>query len=367
MGKIKRGVGVFLWLVFLISICAIIAWYCFNADFFKNEKSDEEESIPEGIPSIEWNNSSPEKSYEELSVLLSNMESEIAVINCKKNPEWEDICMKNFWVDSFSISGVAGGNIKTFSFKFKDDAADNKAMQVQIDKEADDIISLIPGNADDYEKALIIHDELIKRIEYDESVRLKHSHDIYGAFVDHKAVCQGYTYAMMYIAGKIGLDCEELSSQTHIWNKLPGFDSGECYVDITWDDIDKTDVEGNPYVIHDNFALSKREMENLSEHQLLEDENDIEEKSSEGDNFFKKNGWYIPKGDSAVLELAVKEQLESGGNTIELRFEDKTDYNNARETVDEMLRRMGYGDAYISWQNESLLIYTVGLNPPTEE
>ena len=56
-----------------------------------------------------------------------------------------------------------------------------------------------------------------------------------------------------------------------------------------------------------------------------------------------------------------------GVNTIELRFEDKADYNNARETVDEMLRRMGYGDAYISWQNESLLIYTVGLNPPTEE
>lgn len=363
MARVKRNIGIFLWLITLISACGVMAWCCCN----KDNQNDSKESIPEGMPSIEWNNSQPEKSYEKLSVLLSNMEQEVAVLNCDKNPEWEDICMENFWVDSFSISGLTGGNIKILSFKFKDDAEDNKSMQLQIKKEAQRIISLIPENADDYEKALIIHDELVKRIEYDESVRLQHSHDIYGAFVEHRAVCQGYTYAMMYIAKRIGLDCEELSSKTHIWNKLPGFESGECYIDITWDDIDKTDADGNPYVIHDTFGLSKKEMESLSEHKIQNNEKNVQEKNTVGDNFFRKNGWYIPKGDTAVLELAVKEQLESGGNTIELRFDDKSDYAAARDTVDEMLRRMGYEDAYISWQNESLLIYTVGLNPPTDE
>ncbi len=367
MGKVRKGIGVFLWLISLISVCAVVCRSLFNINFFKEKEESVEESIPDGVPTIEWNNVSPEKSYEELSVLLSNMESEVVVLNCDVNPEWEDVCMENFWVDSFNISGVNGGKVKTFNFKFKDDAADNKEMQAQVEKEADEIIALIPENASDYEKTLIIHDELIKRIEYDESVRLKHSHDIYGAFVDHRAVCQGYTYAMVYIAKRIGLKCEELSSQTHIWNKMPGFDSGECYIDITWDDIDRSDANGDPYVIHDNFGLSKEEMERLSEHQPLGDEKDSTVKGSVGDNFFKRNGWYIPKGDTAVLELAVKEQLESGSNTVELRFEDKADYASARDTVEEMLRRMGYKDAYISWQNESLLIYTVGLNPPTDE
>lgn len=367
MGKVKRGIGIFLWLGSLVSVCAMVAWCCMNTDFFKSEEETGEESVPDGIPTIEWDNSFPEKSYEELSRFLSNMESEIAVLNCEVNPEWEDICMENFWVDSFSITGVRGGNVKTLSFKFKADADDNKAMQAQIDKEVNEIISLVPEGADNYEKILIVHDELVKRIQYDESTKLDHSHDIYGALVDHKAVCQGYTYAMMYIAKRIGLQCEELSSETHIWNKIPDFDSGECYIDVTWDDIDREDAEGNPYVIHDNFGLSKEEMEKLSEHRLLANEKDVAEKDSVGDNFFRKNGWYVPNGDTAVLELAVKEQLESGNNVIELRFECGNDYSSASDTVNEMLRRMGYTDAYISWQNDDLLIYTVGLNPPIED
>ncbi len=367
MGNVKKGIGVFFWFLSLISVCAIVAWCWFNTDFFKGDEKKEEKNIPDDIPVIQWNNDAPEKSYEELSVLLSDLESEIAVVNCNTNPEWEDVCLENFWVESFNITGVSGGNVKTLTFKFRDDAKDNKAMQSEIDKEVSGIISLIPKNADSYEKVLIIHDELIKRITYDESKNLAHSHDIYGALVEHKAVCQGYTYAMMYISAKIGLECEEISSKTHIWNKIPEFDSGECYIDITWDDTDRTDSKGKPYVIHDHFGLTKKEIEELSEHRPLESEKDISDKNSVGDNFYRKNGWYIPKGDTAVLEIAVKQQLESDSNIIELRFEDSSDYSSANETVNEMLRRMGYKDGYISWTYDALNIYTIGLYPPDEQ
>ncbi len=366
MGKTKKVIGTLLWLVLLISVCAVACRWYFDCDFFGNDK-EHEESVPDGVPTVIWDDSSPEKSYKELSALLSDLEPVIAVTNNSKNLQWEDVCRENFWVESFSITGVSGGNIKTYKFRFKSDASDNKTMQAEIEKEAKEIISLVPSDADDYEKALILHDELVKRITYDESAELKHSHDIYGAFVEHRAVCQGYTYAMTYLAKRVDLKCEELVSATHIWNKLTGFDSGECYIDITWDDTDKVDAEGKPYVIHDNFGLLKDEMEKLSEHQPDEPEKDTALSNSVGDNYFRRNGWYIPKGDAAALEFAVKEQLEGESNVIELRFEDSTDYSGARDNVDAMLRRMGYRDGYISWMNEDLLIYTVGLNPSEEE
>lgn len=364
-GKGIAGLIIRLGLLALVISVSVLYYYSIT-------KADEniivqEESVPDGVPQIHWNTSSPDKSYRELTELLSDLEPKIAIADSDENLEWEDICRDNFWVESFKISGTVGGNVKTYIFTYKDDADKNKTMQAQIDAEVEDILSLVPENADDWETALIIHDELVRRITYDEDASLKHSHDIYGAFVEHRAVCQGYTYSMTYLAERLGMQCDEVYSDTHIWNKFSGFDSSECYTDITWDDIDKYDADGKPYIIHDNFGLLKSEMEKLSQHQP-ESENDNAAKSNTtGDNYFRKKGWYIPNGDMAALEIAVKEQLESGGNLIELRFAAKSDYDNAKDTVHEMLRRMGYNDSYFSWQNENHLIYTVGLNPPPDD
>lgn len=367
MKERKSSLGPLLLLLVFVIIAAAGLWYLYPA-FRERDVIDlpYEESIPDDVPVVRWNKDNPEGSYRELSVYLSMLEPTVAIKGMSGNLEWEDICREHFWVDSFQISGTVGGDIKRYSFRYKDDAADNRKMQDQIDSEINEIIAVIPEDADDWNKALALHDELIRRISFDREDKEKHGHDIYGALVGHKAVCQGYTYSFTIIAEKIGLESGEIYSDTHIWNKLPGFSSGECYADITWDDIDRSDKNGNAYIIHDNFGLSKREIESLKEHKPEPGTDTEENKSGTGDNFFRKKGWYISPGDTAQTEVAVKQQLDSGSNIIELRFANDKDHEGAKDIVEDILRRNDYNGAYLSWSNNELRTYVVGLNPPDD-
>lgn len=365
----KIGKGIFAVLsIAVIFACAVMIYNSYCGDLFseitsKNPDVSAEDSIPENIPLIDWDTDEPEKSYEELSGYLSELEPQIAIRGTDQNLEWEDICKENFWVEGFKISSIAGSKTKTYMFEYKEDAGKNKEMQAEIEKEVQDIISVIPDGSDDWEKTLILHDELIKRITFDKKDENKHSHDIYGALAEHKAVCQGYTYSMTYLLERLGLKGYEIYSDTHIWNKLPYYNSGECYADITWDDIDKFDKNGEPYIIHDYFGLLKSEMEKLSEHHPEKKQTDSSNALITGDNYHRKKGCFIEKDDNASLELSVKEQYDSGRNLIELRFADENDYKEAGDKVEDILRRNGYSGAYLSWSNESLLTYAVGLNP----
>ena len=324
------------------------------------------DAVPDNVPVVQWDNDSKEKSCDLLFEYLKDLEPMVAVKDQEENLQWDEICRECFWVDSFNITETEGSSIKRYNFVYRDDAADNKKMQNAVDEEVDDIIALVPKEASDWEKVLVIHDELIRRITYDESDELAHSHDIYGALVERRAVCQGYTYSMTYICQKLGIRCGEIYSGTHIWNKFPDFDSNECYVDVTWDDIDRFDSSGNHYIIHDNFGLSKKDMEKQAEHQPEGEEKSKTKSHSTGDNFYRRKGRYIPNGETEVLELAVKEQLDSGANLIEVRFASDTDFAAAKDTVDEIIRAYGYKESYYSWKNDILRVYSVGLNPPEE-
>ena len=317
----------------------------------------------EGNPVVYWDNSDPQTSFDEMAAYVSDLEDKVVIVGKDKNLEWEDVCMELFWVDSFSISSYEGSDEKTYIFKYKPDAAENKVMQQKIDAEVKDIISLIPSGTDDWNKILIVHDELVRRVTYNKDSETIHCHDIYGALGEHVAVCQGYTYSMSYIAKRLNMPCSEISSDTHIWNVMPGFQTDECYIDTTWDDIGSYDADGNPYILHDYFGLKKYEMESLSEHEPKDVKINVPTKGIVGDNYFRKKGWYISSGDSAQLEIAVKEQLTNGGNMIELRFEDPQDFVDAPDNVNSLLRDIGYVGRYLSWKSDDLLIFEVGLNP----
>ena len=118
----------------------------------------------------------------------------------------------------------------------------------ELSEKRDEILSeTIKEDMTDAEKALLIHDYLVLNIQYDYENYLKNKqdktyvlpdsdYDIYGALIEGKAVCQGYSLAYKYLmefAGfeKIGF----ASTDSHIWNTVTINDEG-YYVDCTWDD-----------------------------------------------------------------------------------------------------------------------------------
>lgn len=93
----------------------------------------------------------------------------------------------------------------------------------------------------DYDTIKNIHDYLANNIEYVDG--LNNSHNIVGALIDGKCVCDGYSYAFKYLTEIAGYkniiiigdahNGKEIAS--HAWNKIEINDNW-YNVDLTWDD-----------------------------------------------------------------------------------------------------------------------------------
>ena len=95
----------------------------------------------------------------------------------------------------------------------------------------------------------------------------------------------------------------------------------------------------------------------------------VEKKESirTGDNYYRRKGRYIPEGENEVLELAIKEQFDSGQNVLQVRFDSEKDFRMAKDSIDRIIRDQGYSESYYTWQNDRLFIFSVGLNTSSEE
>lgn len=89
-----------------------------------------------------------------------------------------------------------------------------------------------------YEKLKSIHDQLIMTTTY-ESTEGYIDYNAYGALVNHRAACQGYSQAFKLLCNREGIPCiSVLIDSEHMWNYVQ-MDDGEWYaIDVTWDDFD---------------------------------------------------------------------------------------------------------------------------------
>lgn len=138
----------------------------------------------------------------------------------------------------------------------KEEAEKNKAI---IEKEYANIASLIPDDASDLKKALIVHDYIASNYEYDESLTIRTLDE---TVKKKKCVCQGYTYLYMYVMNKLGVECTTVPSDacTHIWNKIKIGDNW-YNVDITSDDPLKNMASN---INHKCFLVSDNELKEVS-------------------------------------------------------------------------------------------------------
>lgn len=114
-------------------------------------------------------------------------------------------------------------------------------------------ISKIDSSMSDFEKAVILHDELVLNCKYLDEGATGHI-SAYEAIVNGAANCQGYSEAYSYLLALVGVKSEivESSAMYHIWNKVC-IDGVYYNVDLTWDDP-MPDKQG--HISHKYFLLS---------------------------------------------------------------------------------------------------------------
>lgn len=173
-----------------------------------------------------------------------------------------------FYVRNHSVSWISGSSYVT-SIKQNYDADITKdEIATEISKfngVVDQAVSLVTSDMEDYEKALVIHDWLATHCAYDYESYLAgtvqaDSYTAYGALVNKKAVCEGYSKTYRYLMeDKLGIPCEIVSSSSmsHAWNMIQ-IDGKYYHVDVTWDDP-VWDSIGR--VRHTYFLLSDKAMQ----------------------------------------------------------------------------------------------------------
>ncbi|MBQ7938910.1 MAG: hypothetical protein IJ281_00840 [Clostridia bacterium] len=170
-------------------------------------------------------------------------------------------------IDCFHVSGAFrysyynGDRIMTLYVTYTMTPEEYAEKKAAWDKAVDEVIGDIRGNTSltDEESALLIHDRLALRCEYDYENYLANtlpdiSYTAYGCLVNGRSVCQGYAEAYQYLLEQVGIDSYLCASDAlnHVWN-IVEIDGDYYHVDVTWDDP-VWDVPG--YVRHTNFLCS---------------------------------------------------------------------------------------------------------------
>ena len=192
-----------------------------------------------------------------LRTLVSSMISDI--IN--SNPDL--FYVKNAY--TYYIQDLEGyGTILTTiipRYEYDLDAID--AMVASYELSMQDVLSWIPENATKAQQVKAVHDWFVYNCSYNDDAANEGSDsyinmnpwNAYGALVDKRPVCQGYSLAFIAVMNRLGIPCTFVTqdaapgdSAGHGWNRIEL--DGEWYnLDVTWDDP-TTSNQGTPHTTY---------------------------------------------------------------------------------------------------------------------
>ena len=190
----------------------------------------------------------------------------------------------------------------------------------------------------DMQKYKLIHDAVVNGCEYSEDS--EDCYSPYGCLVEGKAVCEGYSKAVMMLCDYAEIEClpvvgeafnEDGSFQSHLWNKIRIEDA--WYVtDVTWDDP-VMDTADN-YLRYDYFTMTDEECER--NHAV--DENrffNYPECNSTFHDYYIYNGYYAENFDGAfrAFDNAVRDAVINNEDYARIKCSDEECYEQTLNWV----------------------------------
>ena len=148
-----------------------------------------------------------------------------------------------FWLDSgYEYKYVEDNICVHIVLKFNETADGIEESKKLFEEASQEIIVGASVLGNDYEKEKYVYDELLKRVDYDETAKLHQSP--YSALVYGKTVCAGYARAFQYIMIELGVPTYYCTGEVegHAWN-IVKLDGGYYNVDLSRDCFNKTDED----------------------------------------------------------------------------------------------------------------------------
>lgn len=207
-------------------------------------------------------------------------------------------------------------------------------MEVKLQTEVGIILSGITAEMDDYQKVKYLHDYLATHVTYDNSGNFRHN--LYGALVEKRAVCDGYAFAFQYLLSLVGIDSRVVYGSAdgvgHAWNAVK-MDGEYYHVDVTWDSTadQEEPVTYSYFGVTDSFIQQNRELYSPYEG-TPEAENSkylpIPQCTAVTNNYFVREGKLIEdyeQGGREKISAIANEAMEQGVASVQVQFVEKAD------------------------------------------
>lgn len=254
----------------------------------------------------------PLKSKDEAKILYNAL--------CDDNPQL-------FYLGTiFSLEGYADNTENHYTairFSYTMDSEQRTAARAALEQAISGYIAGTETLTDEYEKELTLHDRLLADCDYDDTVGAGQTartsrYTAYGALVEHKAVCEGYSRGIQLLFQRVGIECTVVTGasrengESHMWNCVK-VDGSYYHLDATWDD-------SADYVRHNYFNMTTRQAEIT--HIIDDTQSDIPLCTASLDDYFIRNGTDLQRFDREETAKILAQHIINGEKIVQFRFAD---------------------------------------------
>ncbi|MEG0872872.1 MAG: hypothetical protein RSE00_02915 [Clostridia bacterium] len=185
------------------------------------------------------------------------------------------------------------------SYLVKDKEELNSKIE-KIDEKVKELVAKSSGKTG-VEAEIILHDQLANLSVYYDYENIEdlpiETHNIYGAFINQKAVCDGFAKGMQILLDRVNIESiivlGTLDSDAHAWN-LVKLDDVWYNLDLTSDkSIKNANLEDN-VVIHSYFNITTKQIEQTH---VFDNKEIIPEAIATDKSYYKATGKYIKSTD----------------------------------------------------------------------
>ena len=258
-----------------------------------------------------------------------------------------------FWMDNkFGYANTSGRTVlQLYSFLSADDV---EAYTAELNEKVRELHLGLFSDMTEYDRELYVHDWLVENCNYADDV-FKISDDFlsftsYGAMVNNKAVCEGYTRAMQMMLATVGVESFPIvgigNDGLHMWNAVK-VENEWYYLDPTWNDTEK----GSGY---DYFNLTTDQI--LYDHTILPVYSQLSEEqvcgsddgqadsfniivpvcSGTSQNYFVKNSMFVSTVSDATKANIKRGLRKAQGELTETVFINVSPDLDYDETLDSL-------------------------------
>lgn len=172
-----------------------------------------------------------------------------------------------FWLDN-KYDYILTDGMTSLSLYYIMSNTELEQAKETLEQKAENIVSSAPQNASEFELEEYINDYLCENCEYDYdsygsngdlTSSSGNESTAYGALIDGKALCEGYSRAFQLLCNKLGIECVNVFGESkdvlHQWNCVRV--GGQWYhMDVTWNDVD----DEHMYAKNCYFNLTEEEI-----------------------------------------------------------------------------------------------------------